>query len=103
MPSAFGNFKQRIGFYFQKIGKKYMRIDNKWLSYRLRGERVKMKKQEIEKRLQKILDELRMSNQEYYDKKAEKDEHFQKCMKPEDMYAFRCGAIQSEIEWILSH
>lgn len=62
-----------------------------------------MKKQEIEKRLQKLLVELKMSNQEYYDKKAEEDEHMRTHLKPEDMYAFRCGAIQSEIEWILSH
>lgn len=62
-----------------------------------------MKKQEIEKRLQKLLKDLRMSNQEFYDQEAEKNDYIKKYCTPSDMYAGRCGKIQAEIEWILAH
>ena len=62
-----------------------------------------MKKQEIERRLQEILKELRMDNQEFYDQEAEKWENVKKHMTPLDMYAYKCGMIKSKIEWILTH
>lgn len=63
----------------------------------------RMKKQEIEKRLQKLLKELRMSNEEYYEQLASKNDYVKEYMTPSDMYAARCGSIQAEIEWILTH
>lgn len=62
-----------------------------------------MQKQEIEKRLQKLLKDLRMSPQEFYDQEAEKDDYIKEHMTPSDMHAYRCGRIQAEIEWILTH
>lgn len=62
-----------------------------------------MKKQEIERILREILKELRMSNQEFYDQEAEKHEYVKEHMTPLDMYAYKCGMIQSKIEWILTH
>lgn len=63
----------------------------------------RMEKQEIEKRLQKLLKDLSMSNEEYYEQLASKNDYVKEHMTPFDMYAARCGKIQAEIEWILTH
>lgn len=56
----------------------------------------------IEGRLKKLLAELQMDNEEYYNLQAEKYDSIKRSMKPSDMYAYKCGVTISEIQWILN-
>lgn len=59
-----------------------------------------MKKAEIIKRLNDILEVLEMDNKELLNKKAAEDD-FYKRFTISEMYPYKCGFVQSKIKFLL--